>query len=82
MMNRTDNGHLWRGMLVTRSNPLFVHEDSLLRLQAGLHNDTLFLASNNVMDYSLAIGIDEENQELHVGIIGTLDCNPMKVLNV
>ncbi|EGG08575.1 uncharacterized protein MELLADRAFT_116024 [Melampsora larici-populina 98AG31] len=57
---------------MTRTNPIFVHKDSLLRLQASLHNDTLFLASNNVMDYSLAIGIDQESQELYVGIIDYL----------
>lgn len=57
---------------MTRTNPIFVHKDSLLRLQASLHNDTSFLASNNVMDYSLAIGIDEESQELYVGIIDYL----------
>ncbi|KAG0146018.1 hypothetical protein CROQUDRAFT_78200 [Cronartium quercuum f. sp. fusiforme G11] len=57
---------------MARTNQIFMHEDSLLRLQASLHNDTLFLASNNVMDYSLAIGIDEENQELYVGIIDYL----------
>ncbi|KAH9809670.1 hypothetical protein DFH28DRAFT_1187624 [Melampsora americana] len=57
---------------MTRTNPIFVHKDSLLRLQASLHNDTLFLASNNVMDYSLAIGIDQESQQLYVGIIDYL----------
>ncbi|MBW0477926.1 hypothetical protein O181_017641 [Austropuccinia psidii MF-1] len=55
-----------------RTNPVFIHENSLLRLQASLHNDTLFLASNNVMDYSLAVGFDEEKKEMYVGIIDYL----------
>jgi 1-phosphatidylinositol-3-phosphate 5-kinase len=39
-------------------------------LRHSLWNDTLFLAKMNVMDYSLVIGIDEENEHLIVGIIG------------
>ncbi|KAI8455619.1 hypothetical protein BY996DRAFT_6431009 [Phakopsora pachyrhizi] len=57
---------------MTRTDPILLHENSLLRLQASLHNDTLFLANNNVMDYSLAVGFDEQNQNLYVGIIDYL----------
>lgn len=57
---------------MVRTNPVLVRENSLLRLQASLHNDTLFLANNNVMDYSLAVGFDEEKQEMYVGIIDYL----------
>lgn len=52
-------------------SPLFVRENAKKVLRASLWNDTLFLAKMNVMDYSLVIGIDSDNQELVVGII---DC--------
>ncbi|PLW14721.1 hypothetical protein PCASD_18766 [Puccinia coronata f. sp. avenae] len=57
---------------MVRTSPILVRENSLLRLQASLHNDTLFLANHNVMDYSLAVGFDEEKQEMYIGIIDYL----------
>ncbi|ANB15536.1 1-phosphatidylinositol-3-phosphate 5-kinase [Sugiyamaella lignohabitans] len=51
-------------------SPLFVREHSKRLLKNSLFNDTLFLAKMNVMDYSLVIGIDEEENQLVVGIIG------------
>jgi 1-phosphatidylinositol-3-phosphate 5-kinase len=50
-------------------SPLFVRDNAKRLLRASLFNDTLFLARLNVMDYSLVIGIDEDNQQLVVGII-------------
>ncbi|BFZ53030.1 Mitochondrial distribution and morphology protein 12 [Savitreella phatthalungensis] len=50
-------------------NPLFVRDHARRFLRSALHNDTLFLAQNNVMDYSLVVGIDDERHELIVGII-------------
>ena len=52
-------------------SPLFVREHSKKLLRASVWNDTLFLARQNVMDYSLMIAIDENKKELVVGII---DC--------
>ncbi|SSD58248.1 related to 1-phosphatidylinositol 3-phosphate 5-kinase FAB1 [Saccharomycodes ludwigii] len=52
-------------------SPIFVREYDKKLLRASLWNDTLFLAKMNVMDYSLVIGIDDENHKLTVGII---DC--------
>lgn len=52
-------------------NPLFAREHSKRLLRASVWNDTLFLARQNVMDYSLMIAIDENKKELVVGII---DC--------
>ncbi|KAG9305891.1 hypothetical protein G9A89_016543 [Geosiphon pyriformis] len=49
--------------------PLFLREHSKRILRASLWNDTLFLAKLNVMDYSLLVGIDDERQELVVGIV-------------
>ncbi len=39
-------------------------------LMQSIIADTLFLANNSIMDYSLLTGLDEENGELVVGIIG------------
>nr|KMM69160.1 FYVE finger-containing phosphoinositide kinase [Coccidioides posadasii RMSCC 3488] len=52
-------------------SPLFTREHSKKLLSQSVWNDTLFLARQNVMDYSLMIAIDEGRQELVVGII---DC--------
>lgn len=38
-------------------------------LNACVHNDTLFLTSVNVVDYSLLVGLDIDKNELVVGII-------------
>ncbi|KAN0078565.1 hypothetical protein V8E54_005078 [Elaphomyces granulatus] len=51
--------------------PLFAREHSKKMLNVSVWNDTLFLGRQNVMDYSLMIAIDENRQELVVGII---DC--------
>ena len=55
-------------------SPLFVREHSKKLLKASVYNDTLFLSKQNVMDYSLMAGIDDQRREMVVGIIGTLFC--------
>lgn len=52
-------------------SPLFVREHSRKLLQASVYNDTLWLCKQNVMDYSLMAGFDDNSKELVVGII---DC--------
>ncbi|EME48429.1 hypothetical protein DOTSEDRAFT_67468 [Dothistroma septosporum NZE10] len=52
-------------------SPLFVREHSRKLLQASVFNDTLWLCKQNVMDYSLMAGFDDNRKELVVGII---DC--------
>ncbi|KAI0203457.1 hypothetical protein F4808DRAFT_20265 [Astrocystis sublimbata] len=52
-------------------SPLFAREHSKRLLSASVFNDTLFLARQDVMDYSLMIAVDEKRKELVVGII---DC--------
>ncbi|KAJ2988548.1 hypothetical protein NUW58_g3916 [Xylaria curta] len=52
-------------------SPLFAREHSKKLLRASVYNDTLFLARQDVMDYSLMIAVDEVKKELVVGII---DC--------
>ncbi|CAG8742822.1 7275_t:CDS:10, partial [Dentiscutata erythropus] len=55
--------------LIMTENPIYLREHSKKLLYESLFNDTLFLAKHNVMDYSLLVGIDEENHELVVGIL-------------
>jgi len=49
--------------------PLFIRPHSKVILSKAIHNDSEFLASHSVMDYSLLVGIDESKFELVVGII-------------
>lgn len=50
--------------------PLYIRPHSKTVLTLAITNDTSFLSSHLVMDYSLLVGIDESKQELVVGIIG------------
>ncbi|KAK3984887.1 putative phosphatidylinositol-4-phosphate 5-kinase [Cladorrhinum sp. PSN332] len=52
-------------------SPLFAREHSKRLLRTSVFNDTLFLARQGVMDYSLMVAVDEVKKELVVGII---DC--------
>ncbi|KAK3702922.1 Mitochondrial distribution and morphology protein 12 [Vermiconidia calcicola] len=52
-------------------SPLFVREHARKLLQASVWNDTMWLCKQNVMDYSLMAGFDDQRKELIVGII---DC--------
>ncbi|PIN06716.1 1-phosphatidylinositol-3-phosphate 5-kinase [Handroanthus impetiginosus] len=51
------------------TSPIFVGNKGKRRLGRAIWNDTSFLASIDVMDYSLLVGIDEEKHELVLGII-------------
>lgn len=55
---------------VMHQSPLFLRLHAKEMLRGSLHNDTLFLSRLDVMDYSLLVGVDEENKELVVGIVG------------
>ncbi|KAI1807082.1 hypothetical protein F4811DRAFT_65641 [Daldinia bambusicola] len=52
-------------------SPLFAREHSKKLLRASVWNDTLFLARQNVMDYSLMIAVDEAKKEI---VVGMIDC--------
>jgi len=39
-------------------------------LMLAISNDSQFLSTNLVMDYSLLVGLDEQRKELVIGIIG------------
>jgi hypothetical protein len=58
------------GIAVTWDNPLYVRGYSQSVLNKALSTDTQFLASQLVMDYSLLVGIDDDNNQLIVGLIG------------
>ncbi|KAJ8562437.1 hypothetical protein K7X08_011728 [Anisodus acutangulus] len=51
------------------TSPIFVGTKAKRLLQRAVWNDTSFLASIDVMDYSLLVGVDEEKHELVLGII-------------
>lgn len=57
--------------------PLFVREHARKLLKASVWNDTMWLCKQNVMDYSLMAGFDDERKELVVGIIGTFRQPPV-----
>uniref|UniRef100_A0A6G1SIQ8 1-phosphatidylinositol 3-phosphate 5-kinase n=1 Tax=Aceria tosichella TaxID=561515 RepID=A0A6G1SIQ8_9ACAR len=50
-------------------HPLFIHARSKQILNECIENDSSFLSKIGVMDYSLLVGVDKENQELVLGII-------------
>jgi 1-phosphatidylinositol-3-phosphate 5-kinase len=56
---------------VTCDDPLYILPHSKTVLTQAINNDTQFLASQSVMDYSLLVGLDKDCRELVVGIIGT-----------
>lgn len=54
------------------SSPLYVGQKAKRLLQRAVWNDTTFLTSINVMDYSLLVGVDRQRKELVCGIIDYL----------
>lgn len=66
----TDKVLLDMNLLETlRTKPIFLGSKAKRSLERAVWNDTAFLASVDVMDYSLLVGVDEERNELVVGII-------------
>ncbi|GAB2268911.1 1-phosphatidylinositol-3-phosphate 5-kinase fab1b [Dionaea muscipula] len=51
------------------TSPIFVGNKAKRLLERAVWNDTSFLASVDVMDYSLLVGVDEAKHELVLGII-------------
>ncbi|KAL8466428.1 hypothetical protein ACS0TY_035500 [Phlomoides rotata] len=51
------------------TSPIFVGNKAKRLLERAVWNDTAFLASIDVMDYSLLVGVDEDKNELVLGII-------------
>ncbi len=57
-------------------SPICVDEHTKATLTLAVWNDSFFLSSLNVMDYSLVVGIDSENNELVMGIVGSSPSPP------
>ncbi|ONK75153.1 uncharacterized protein A4U43_C03F13910 [Asparagus officinalis] len=55
--------------LLEATSPIFVRNKAKRLLERAVWNDTAFLASVAVMDYSLLVGVDEVKHELVLGII-------------
>ncbi|WOK94573.1 1-phosphatidylinositol-3-phosphate 5-kinase FAB1A-like isoform X1 [Canna indica] len=53
-------------------SPIYLGGKTKHLLQRAIWNDTSFLTSINVMDYSLLVGVDDERRELVFGIIDYL----------
>lgn len=53
-------------------SPIYIGGRTKHLLQRAIWNDTSFLTSANVMDYSLLVGVDKERHELVFGIIDYL----------
>lgn len=51
------------------TKPIFLGSKAKRSLERAIWNDTSFLASVDVMDYSLLVGVDDERKELVLGII-------------
>ncbi|KAL5208959.1 hypothetical protein ABZP36_004582 [Zizania latifolia] len=51
------------------TSPIFVGNKAKRLLERAVWNDTALLASIDVMDYSLLVGVDEQKHELVMGII-------------
>lgn len=47
-----------------------VYEGSKAIMELAVQNDTLFLSKCNIMDYSLLVGIDQNKNEMTIGIVG------------
>ncbi|KAH7433884.1 hypothetical protein KP509_07G091000 [Ceratopteris richardii] len=52
-----------------QTNPIYISNRAKRLLERAVWNDTAFLASVDVMDYSMLVGVDEGRQELVLGII-------------
>lgn len=52
-----------------RTKPIFLGSKAKRNLERAIWNDTSFLASVDVMDYSLLVGVDDTRKELVIGII-------------
>lgn len=57
--------------LVSWSKPLYILSHSKTILREAINRDASFLEKNDVMDYSLLVGLNSDGKLLVLGIIGT-----------
>lgn len=53
--------------------PLYIREHAKNLIRSSIYNDTLFLSRLNIMDYSLLVGVNDEDNSLILGIVGNTD---------
>ena len=87
MLRKIDDVHCISNYLLHLDitvSPVYLRSYSGAVLIKAIQADTEFLSRNNVMDYSMLTGIDENNKVLVLGIIGQLQifesCNFSKHL--
>lgn len=54
-------------------DPLYILTHSKVILREAISRDTIFLEKNDVMDYSLLVGLDKSGRMLVLGIIGEFE---------
>lgn len=64
------SGFADRSDVVAHITPFYLREHSKRIIRGALYNDSKFLGDVNVMDYSLVVGVDGNNNELVIGIVG------------
>ncbi|KAF9432286.1 1-phosphatidylinositol-3-phosphate 5-kinase [Entomortierella beljakovae] len=66
-----DNEVLWDENFIQfmSESPFFIREHAKLQLSNSLANDSHFLQSFNIMDYSLLVAVADNQQEIVVGIV-------------
>lgn len=57
-------------IIVSWSNPLYILAHSKTVLCDAINRDATFLEKNDVMDYSLLVGLNNSGKLLVIGIIG------------
>lgn len=61
---------LWLIFSVSWTNPLYILSHSKTVLKEAITRDACFLERNEVMDYSLLVGLESSEKNLVIGIIG------------
>jgi hypothetical protein len=51
------------------NNQFYLHAHSKTALNMAISNDSHFLSANDVMDYSLLVGVDDDTGQLILGIV-------------
>jgi 1-phosphatidylinositol-3-phosphate 5-kinase len=59
-----------RSLTRLHADPFYLREHSKRMLRVAILNDCTFLAGLSIMDYTMIMGVDSENNELVVGIVG------------